>query len=81
MAVTGALVAWWASVPDDAAPQASVQVGPASVQNPRERCGGRHLIVLHRCLARACEKPEFQGHRECQRVRDIETRARNALGS
>jgi serine/threonine protein kinase len=49
-------------------------------RNPREQCAGRHLVAMHRCLVRECEKAEFQAHRECQRVRDIETRTRNTLG-
>jgi hypothetical protein len=82
LATAAALGTWWASVPDDAVPEATVQLGAAaaSAQNPRERCGGRHLVALHRCLARECEKPEVQAHRECQRLRDIEARARSALG-
>jgi hypothetical protein len=55
---------------------------PVSVvtRNPREQCAGRHLVAMHRCLLRECDKPEFQGHRECQRVRDIESRTRGVLG-
>ena len=26
-------------------------------RNPRERCAGRHLVAMHRCLVRECEKP------------------------
>ena len=44
--------------------------------NPREHCAGRHLIAMHRCLVRECEKPEYTAHRECQKVRDIEARTR-----
>jgi serine/threonine protein kinase len=67
--------------PPAAAPtQAPVSVA-AVTRNPREQCAGRHLVAMHRCLLRECDKPEFQGHRECQRVRDIETRTRNVLGS
>jgi hypothetical protein len=84
-AVAAALGAWWAA--SDAAPatvapaavQAPVSVGEVA-RHPRERCEGRHLIALHRCLMRECEKPEFQAHRDCQRVREIEARARDALG-
>jgi len=60
---------------------AQAPVGVAAVtRNPREQCAGRHLVAMHRCLLRECDKPEFQGHRECQRVRDIEARTRNVLG-
>ena len=81
MAVTAAFVAWWAPGPDEAAPAAVVQPGPsAAAQDPRERCGRRHLIALHRCLVRECEKPEVQAHRDCHRLREVETRARDAFG-
>jgi hypothetical protein len=59
--------------------QAPVTVAVVT-RNPREQCAGRHLVAMHRCLVRECEKAEFQAHRECQRVRDIETRTRNTLG-
>jgi len=49
--------------------------------NPREHCSGRHMLALHRCLVRECEKPEYSAHRECQRVRDIEANARAVLDS
>jgi serine/threonine protein kinase len=60
---------------DDRPGQAPVSVATAT-HNPRERCGGRHLLAMHRCLVRECEKPEYTAHRECQKVRDIEARAR-----
>ncbi len=70
-----------------ASPTAAADTGPGQApvsvarvtHNPRERCGGRHLIALHRCLVRECEKPEYTAHRECQRVRDVEASARAAL--
>ena len=56
-------------------------VGVAAVtRNPREQCAGRHLVAMHRCLLRECEKPEHQAHRECNRVREIEARTRSVLG-
>lgn len=81
-AATAALGAWWTSGRDDAVPAATVQASPsaAAARNSRDRCGGRHLIALHRCMVRECEKPEFQAHPDCQRVRDIDARAREALG-
>jgi serine/threonine protein kinase len=64
-----------------AAPAAANGPAPVSVamatHNPREQCAGRHLVAMHRCLVRECEKPEYTAHRECQKVRDIEARARN----
>jgi len=60
--------------------QAPVSVATAT-HNPRERCGRRHLLAMHRCLVRECEKPEYTAHRECQRVRDIETHTRTIHGS
>jgi hypothetical protein len=73
-----------AAAPEAAAPTAAPSQPPVTVavvtRNPREQCAGRHLVAMHRCLVRECEKPEFQAHRECQRVRDIEARTRNTLG-
>jgi len=71
-----------AATPPPAAPVADANTpAPVSVatatHNPREHCGGRHLIAMHRCLVRECEKPEYSAHRECQKVRDIEARARS----
>jgi len=67
-----------------APPAASDGAAPVSVaavtRNPRERCAGRHLVAMHRCLVRECEKPEYSAHRECQRVRDIELNARALRG-
>ena len=86
IAISAALGAWWASSSDNAAAAASVQAAPTPVsgaqvaRHPREQCAGRHLIALHRCLVRQCEKPEFQAHRDCERVRELEARARSALG-
>jgi serine/threonine protein kinase len=73
---------------EPAAPAAVAAQAPAPApvsvatvtRNPREQCSGRHLVAMHRCLLRECDKPEFQGHRECQRVREIEARTRNAIG-
>ncbi|HET7525361.1 MAG TPA: hypothetical protein VFK10_05395, partial [Burkholderiaceae bacterium] len=61
---------------DATAGQAPVSVATAT-HNPRERCGGRHLLAMHRCLVRECDKPEYSAHRECAKVRDIEARARS----
>jgi hypothetical protein len=70
-----------AGVANDSTPgQAPVSVATAT-HNPRERCGGRHLLAMHRCLVRECEKPEYTPHRECQRVRDIEARTRAIHGN
>jgi hypothetical protein len=64
-----------AAATDNTPTQAPVSVATAT-HNPRERCGGRHLIAMHRCLVRECEKPEYTAHRECQKVREIEARSR-----
>jgi hypothetical protein len=74
-----------AAAPPATPPAADVAPGHAPVSvatathNPRERCGNRHLIAMHRCLVRECEKPEYTAHRECQRVRDIESSTRATL--
>jgi serine/threonine protein kinase len=69
---------------EGAAPQAAATQAPVSVaavtRNPREQCAGRHLVAMHRCLLRECDKSEFRGHRECQRVRNIEARTKSVLG-
>ncbi|HSW26773.1 MAG TPA: serine/threonine-protein kinase [Burkholderiaceae bacterium] len=76
----GAMVPMAAAANDAASGQAPVSVATAT-HNPRERCGRRHLLAMHRCLVRECEKPEYTAHRECQRVRDIEAQARALHGS
>jgi len=69
---------------EPAAPAGTPAQTPVSVtvggRNPREQCAGRHLVAMHRCLLRECDKPEYQAHRECQRVHDIESRTRSVLG-
>ena len=49
---------------------------PATGRDPREQCGGRMLLALHKCLVRECVKPQYYDHGECQQVRAIEERAR-----
>ncbi len=49
--------------------------------DPRDQCSGRHLIALHRCMVRECEKAAFQGHPQCQKVRAIEERTRRMVNS
>jgi hypothetical protein len=63
--------------PATAAPAPTTSVAAAVPRSPRDQCGGRHLVALHRCMVRECQKPEFSAHRDCQRVRDIEASARN----
>jgi hypothetical protein len=63
--------------PSAAAPAPTTPVAAAAPRSPRDQCGGRHLVALHRCMVRECQKPEFSAHRDCQRVRDIEASARN----
>jgi hypothetical protein len=49
--------------------------------DPRDQCSGRHLIALHRCMVRECEKAAFQGHPQCQKVRAIEERTRRMVNA
>jgi hypothetical protein len=86
MALGAAAGMWWETSRDET-PVAMVAASPAApasatavAGHPREQCAGRHVVALHRCLLRECAKPEHQAHRECQRVRDVEVRARSALG-
>jgi hypothetical protein len=58
--------------PNDGALTAVPSVG----RDPREQCGGRMLLALHKCLVRECVKPQYYDHSECQQVRAIEERAR-----
>ena len=51
---------------------------PEGVGSPRDQCNGRHLIALHRCMVRECEKPGFRQHPQCEKVRVLEDRARRA---
>ncbi|WP_395699282.1 protein kinase domain-containing protein [Aquabacterium sp.] len=48
--------------------------------DPRENCGGRMLLALHKCLVRECAKPQYYDHAECVQVRAIEERARARVG-
>jgi hypothetical protein len=56
--------------PADTAPP-SVAGAPA-VLRPRDQCQGRLLVALHRCLKRVCQDPAVAGHRDCQRMRQVE---------
>jgi len=49
---------------------------PVTGRDPREQCGGRMLLALHKCLVRECAKPQYYDHGECVQVRAIEERAR-----
>jgi len=48
--------------------------------NPREGCGGRVFLALHACMVRQCALPQYTSHKDCERVRLIEERARNTPG-
>ncbi len=62
-------------------PDGALTPMPASRNaDPRENCGGRMLLALHKCLVRECAKPQFYDHAECVQVRAIEERARARLG-
>jgi hypothetical protein len=63
-------------------PQAAPVAAPAVVAagNPREGCGGRVFLALHACMVRQCALPQYTNHRDCERVRLIEERARNSPG-
>jgi serine/threonine protein kinase len=63
------------------APPTLADAGRIEPRNPHEHCGGRLLIALHRCLVRECEKAEHQGHRACQKVRQVEERQRRVVGA
>ena len=65
-------------------PAAATDTTPAvaaAAGNPRDHCGGRHLIALHRCMVRECEKAAFQDHPQCQKLRAIEERTRRTANA
>ncbi|MEJ5999827.1 serine/threonine protein kinase [Paucibacter soli] len=62
------------------APAASSSVSSAAEPpaGPREACGNRSFLALAYCIDRECEKPVFQQHPECLRLRELrENRQRN----
>jgi non-specific serine/threonine protein kinase len=65
-------------LPPPAAPADIVPPPRMEAGAPRDNCAGRHLIALHRCLVRECDKPVFQNHPQCIKVRAVEERARRA---
>lgn len=71
-----------AQVPPAAPPAlpAPAAVARVDARDPREQCGGRVLIALHRCLVRECSKSEYQAHRTCRNVRQIEEQQRSNAG-
>jgi len=57
-------------------PQAASRTESAA--GPREACGSRSFLALAYCIDRECEKPVFQQHPECLRLRELrENRQRN----
>jgi Protein kinase domain len=58
-------------LPPAAAAPPPVASVPA-VLRPRDQCQGRLLVALHRCLKRVCQDPAVAGHRDCQRMRQVE---------
>ncbi|HEV6966286.1 MAG TPA: hypothetical protein VK305_12810, partial [Roseateles sp.] len=63
-----------ASTPGVLTTKSAVPASAASAAEPRsptEACGRRVLLALAWCVDRQCEKPEFQNHPECVRLRDI----------
>ncbi|HSW09039.1 serine/threonine protein kinase [Aquabacterium sp.] len=65
-----------ASPPAERSNDGALTAVPAAGRDPREQCGGRMLLALHKCLVRECVKPQFYDHGECVQVRAIEERAR-----
>ncbi|WP_374320707.1 serine/threonine protein kinase [Aquabacterium sp.] len=61
------------------ASQASAVASAATRQplNPRLACGDRTFISLAICMKRHCSRPEYEGHAECKRMRDMEDANRN----
>ena len=54
-----------------AKPAAASATAAAEPRSPTEACGRRVLLALAWCIDRQCEKPEFQNHAECVKLRDI----------
>jgi hypothetical protein len=63
-----------------ATPPVPADVARIDARDPRGQCSGRLLIALHRCLVRECSKAEYQTHRTCRNVRQIEEQQRNNAG-
>ncbi|MFO1220280.1 MAG: serine/threonine-protein kinase [Burkholderiaceae bacterium] len=58
--------------------QAPAEALPAT---PREACGGRVFIALHRCMVRQCERPAYADHPQCLRVRALDESARRTAAN
>ncbi len=46
-------------------------------RNPRQACGDRMFITRAICMKRLCAKPAYNGHPECERMREQESAQRN----
>lgn len=44
----------------------------AEEAGPRDRCGGRVFLALHRCMTRECRRPEMRLHPQCVQWRQEE---------
>jgi len=67
-----------ATAPSAVAPSPQVASRAESAAGPREACGSRTFLALAYCIDRECEKPAFQQHPECLRLREMrENRQRN----
>jgi len=65
-----------ATTPTERSNDGALSTTPVAGRDPREQCGGRMLLALHKCLVRECVKPQYYDHGECVQVRAIEERAR-----
>ena len=43
---------------------------PAGPASPREACGSRVFIALHRCMLQQCDSPRFRQHPQCVQLRE-----------
>jgi hypothetical protein len=59
-----------------AAASAAPIVAEPEPRSPSEACGRRVLLALAWCIDRQCERPLFQNHPECVRLREIREQRR-----
>lgn len=60
-----------ASRPASTSNASATAAGEPEAHSPTEACGRRVLLALAWCIDRQCERPVFQNHPECVKLREI----------